>query len=339
MALTVYADMRAWAAAVRARLPTYARPAPPLALAGLVQLAEGRDRSHFEPVPVEWVPAGLVPEGDLVIWDLQRDGGRVRVTLVSLPGIGRAQALEVLDAALAAISVRQPVHLEAQLAVSPLEGYQLSGLIRRATPVIVPPLPVPDGVRFPSRRVTARRLRCGLTDLPATEPFLARVDEVIHAEGERGGGVLVALDLDHFQEFNHALGFQAGDQALVDVADALVEGFPDAWIGRTGGNRFTLCVPGGRAEDARARVEALNHQRGNRPEGGWGAWTGGAEGEARPFPTVSVGVVTFPRDGQDVEALLWAAEALVSEAKMDGRPGVRLHDPERSPLDAVGLRP
>jgi diguanylate cyclase (GGDEF)-like protein len=128
------------------------------------------------------------------------------------------------------------------------------------------------------------------------------------ARARRGGGEvsLVMLDIDHFKALNDTHGHLAGDEVLRGVSsalDACCRSFDTP--ARYGGEEFAVVLPQTGAEDARDVAERLR----------------AAIGEARVEPgvTVSVGVATFPRDGEDADDLVKAADDALYASKRAGR--------------------
>ena len=82
------------------------------------------------------------------------------------------------------------------------------------------------------------------------------------ARARRAGGSigLVILDVDHFKQFNDRHGHQAGDDALVTVAEVLArEARAEDRACRIGGEEFALLLPG--ADDAAAAAVAERVRR------------------------------------------------------------------------------
>lgn len=69
---------------------------------------------------------------------------------------------------------------------------------------------------------------------------------------------LVILDIDHFKQFNDRFGHEAGDRALVKVADTLNDVLRDSdELFRYGGEEFTVLLPGTSAGPARQIAERM----------------------------------------------------------------------------------
>ncbi|WP_240686843.1 sensor domain-containing diguanylate cyclase [Amycolatopsis suaedae] len=143
----------------------------------------------------------------------------------------------------------------------------------------------------------------------------------------RGTPVAVLMaDLDLFKRVNDNYGHLVGDQVLRVVGDALRQTVRDTDLtGRFGGEEFVVLLPDTTVDTATriaARVGAA--VRALRVE---------EETTADLRLTVSIGVAGFPGSGDDLEALLRAADNALFAAKADGRDTVRT---VRSPGGSAG---
>jgi diguanylate cyclase (GGDEF)-like protein/excisionase family DNA binding protein len=124
---------------------------------------------------------------------------------------------------------------------------------------------------------------------------------------------LIMLDLDEFKAVNDALGHQAGDRLLADIAKAIVAAGRDTdHVFRYGGDEFAIILAGTDAASAVAvaeRVRAAVHAVGG-PGSRW------AEQDIEI--SVSIGLATFPRDGLSPESILLAADRACFVAKRNG---------------------
>ncbi|MFL5770492.1 MAG: diguanylate cyclase [Chloroflexota bacterium] len=127
---------------------------------------------------------------------------------------------------------------------------------------------------------------------------------------------LIMLDLDDFKAVNDALGHQAGDQLLAEIARAIVAaGRESDHVFRYGGDEFALILPGTDATSALAvaeRVRTAVHEVG----GEGSSWA-----DEAMAVSVSIGLATFPRDGLSPESILLAADRACFVAKRTG-PGL-----------------
>lgn len=128
------------------------------------------------------------------------------------------------------------------------------------------------------------------------------------------------LDLDHFKIYNDTHGHPAGDQVLTSVADILRSVVRDAdVIVRYGGEEFTVVMPGGETEAARAVCERIRASVEERTFQGEDVMPGGL--------TVSLGVASFPTHADSGEELIEAADQALYDAKERGRNQVVVADP------------
>jgi diguanylate cyclase (GGDEF)-like protein/excisionase family DNA binding protein len=124
---------------------------------------------------------------------------------------------------------------------------------------------------------------------------------------------LIMLDLDDFKAVNDALGHQAGDRLLADIAAAIVAaGRETNHVFRYGGDEFAVILAG---TDASAAVAVAERVRAAvLAVGGPGStWA-----EQAVEISVSIGLATFPRDGLTPESILLAADRACFVAKRTG---------------------
>jgi diguanylate cyclase (GGDEF)-like protein/PAS domain S-box-containing protein len=151
-----------------------------------------------------------------------------------------------------------------------------------------------------------------LTDLPNRVLFNDRLTQAI-ALAERQGKQLAVMfvDLDHFKKINDSLGHDVGDKLLRSVAGRLIACVRRSdTVSRLGGDEFVvLLAQVEHAEDAAysarkiLRALAAPHIIDN-----------------KSFDiNVSIGVSTYPNDGQDAEGLMNRADNAMYEAKEHGR--------------------
>jgi diguanylate cyclase (GGDEF)-like protein len=123
---------------------------------------------------------------------------------------------------------------------------------------------------------------------------------------------VLMLDVDHFKQFNDTQGHAGGDALLSAVGqllNSLLRGEDIAC--RYGGEEFTLILPetgpddvARRAEEIRAAIAALTANNGDRP---------------LPSVTASIGVATYPGDGEAGLVLIRKADMALYRAKHNGR--------------------
>lgn len=151
----------------------------------------------------------------------------------------------------------------------------------------------------------------GLLNHGTFKEWLAR------AVAEREPFSLIMLDLDEFKLVNDALGHQAGDRFLGDVARAIVAAGRDSdQVFRYGGDEFSLILPATDGEGARTVAERVSAAiRGL-------AGLGTAWQESGIDSSASIGIASFPADGGSAEDVLLAADRACFVAKRRGRHGL-----------------
>jgi diguanylate cyclase (GGDEF)-like protein len=98
-----------------------------------------------------------------------------------------------------------------------------------------------------------------LTELLNRRGLAERFDhEIARATRSRTSLAVVAIDIDHFKRINDTHGHEAGDRALIWVANRLAEQTRGADItARTGGEEFLVVLPGASTESAYEFAERL----------------------------------------------------------------------------------
>jgi diguanylate cyclase (GGDEF)-like protein/PAS domain S-box-containing protein len=151
-----------------------------------------------------------------------------------------------------------------------------------------------------------------LTDLPNRVLFNDRLTQAITLAERQGKQLAVMfVDLDHFKKINDSLGHDVGDKLLKSVAGRLMACIRRSdTVSRLGGDEFVVLLSQvEHAEDAafsaRKILRALRapHTIDNK----------------NLDINVSIGVSTYPSDGQDAEGLINRADNAMYEAKQRGR--------------------
>lgn len=136
-------------------------------------------------------------------------------------------------------------------------------------------------------------------------------EEVARAVRYRAPLAVLMVDLDGFKDHNDAFGHVAGDEAIRHAADVLSAALrPHDFLGRYGGDEFTVILPHTSSIGARVLAERL------RREVSMAAW------RERDF-TVSIGYAVLGEGTSTLEELLTAADAALYQAKRAGRNCVR----------------
>lgn len=151
-----------------------------------------------------------------------------------------------------------------------------------------------------------------LTGLINRTLFADRLQGAV-ARARRDGGLvaLMFLDMDDFKEVNDRYGHAAGDSLLRQVAERLVSSVRESdTVARLGGDEFTVILEGGhRVEDA-GRVATKILAALSAPY---------QLGQHEVVVTSSIGIATYPIDGDNVDELLKCADIAMYSAKAAGR--------------------
>jgi diguanylate cyclase (GGDEF)-like protein len=159
-----------------------------------------------------------------------------------------------------------------------------------------------------------------LTDMPNRALFTDRLEQaVLLGQREKHCFTLMLMDLDRFKIVNDTLGHHAGDQALQQVAARLKTCLRDSdTVARMGGDEFSVLLPTTAHEDG-AVVVAQKILT---------AIAKSFQIEDREFRIgISMGIALFPEHGDEVDALLRAADMAMYEAKRP-RNDFRIYNPD-----------
>ncbi len=132
---------------------------------------------------------------------------------------------------------------------------------------------------------------------------------------------LLMIDIDDFKQYNDSHGHLAGDEVLRGVAAMLRESLRAGdYAARYGGEEFLILLPETGLDDAARSAERIRSRVEERKLG--------AQGNSAGI-TVSVGVASFPENGNDPEDLISKADTAMYDAKRAGRNRVRLAGAKR----------
>lgn len=178
----------------------------------------------------------------------------------------------------------------------------------------------------------------GLTGLRLRRPFLEEVArELTRAARSHEAASIVMVDVDHFKEYNDACGHMAGDVILKMTAAVVRSAVPAGAVSaRYGGDEFAVLLPrlprhqaSEIAERIRCGFERQMHSGGQRAplaaeaSGEQAALERQGAGREGPPVSVSLGVSSFPDDGQVELELIRVADRRLYDAKRSGRNLVR----------------
>ena len=151
-----------------------------------------------------------------------------------------------------------------------------------------------------------------LTGLANRSLFHDRLGVLLRkAEGEGHTVALCVADLDHFKDFNDALGRECGDLLLVEFGKRLLGcASSSEHVARLGSDRFVIALPREPAGDLLHKLIEAHLELCT----------------AQPFRVADselhiaarFGISLYPADGSDADALFRNAEAALKSAKADG---------------------
>lgn len=160
------------------------------------------------------------------------------------------------------------------------------------------------------QQISHQAITDGLTGLYNVRYFYQTLEKELERSRRYGHHCsLIMLDLDNFKKYNDRFGHLAGDDLLRELADLIRE--VSRWTdtaARYGGEEFAVILPETDGDQARVLAERLrqtvrDHEFVVR------------ETQRLGRITISVGVAGYPKDGEDVETLVEAADKALLRAK------------------------
>ncbi|MDR8523350.1 EAL domain-containing protein [Shewanella fidelis] len=146
-----------------------------------------------------------------------------------------------------------------------------------------------------------------LTNLPNRSNLMVTLGNLVKRDSHH---TLMVLDLDNFKKINDSLGHQIGDDLLVQVANRIQAAIPShTSIYRLGGDEFAILIDknpdiGTSAVIAKTVIHAFETPFELSPE--------------KVVVGVSIGIVLYPEDDQNEQALLRKADIAMYHAKSAG---------------------
>jgi len=168
-----------------------------------------------------------------------------------------------------------------------------------------------DALESSQRREHFFATRDTMTGLPNRFAFREQLHRALHHAERHGQQVAVLfVDLDRFKEINDTLGHEVGDSLLITLAERMAAALRKSdVIARIGGDEFLLLLQGQEVDFSPARtaerlLECLSS-----------AFV--VDGREHGM-SASIGIATWPRDGDDPDTLIRHADAAMYQAKAEG---------------------
>ena len=165
-----------------------------------------------------------------------------------------------------------------------------------------------SGWRSHTRRLATAAVTDDLTGLPNRVLLHRRITQgILFCRRNKSAAAVLLLDLDRFKDVNDTLGHHQGDLVLLDVAARLqsVVRACDT-VARLGGDEFTVFLPEiGQVSDTHVAARRILSVL------------------AEPYAisgtsihlTASIGIATYPIDGEDADTLIQHADVAMYQAK------------------------
>ncbi len=158
-----------------------------------------------------------------------------------------------------------------------------------------------------------------LTGLPNRTRLRRELARTLVRAREDGSPVgIMVVDINDFKSINDTLGHGVGDALLVDIARTLSDRSGDgAVVSRLAADEFAVVLPAGSAEEldrmARVLLDAVKARR--------------VINDRTIRVAASIGMASFPEDGDDPERLLRFANVALNWAQREGRDTLVRYEP------------
>jgi diguanylate cyclase (GGDEF)-like protein len=170
-----------------------------------------------------------------------------------------------------------------------------------------------------------RAMHDSLTNLPNRGMFLESLDRALRKSRRKRNRISVLfIDLDRFKVVNDTLGHQAGDKLLQAVAERLRSAVRDSdLVARLGGDEFVVLVEDhGGPEEVMIVAQKVLEMLDRPVLIDW----------REVHISCSIGIASYPEDGEEVEALVKNADIAMYQAKERGRNNFQFYSPELNKL-------
>jgi len=183
-------------------------------------------------------------------------------------------------------------------------------------------------MRERGRLLTRMAMRDGLTGLYDSRYFFSALGrELERSRRFNHSASILMLDVDHLKSVNDALGHLAGNRFLQMVANICrqnirsgrEEGTDIDIACRFGGDEFTIILPEVGRENALAVAQRIRDKVMSQLEKFLKVEAGSKEKQEALLPRgtgISIGVAAFPKDGDEPEELVHAADSALYQAKL-----------------------
>jgi diguanylate cyclase len=151
-----------------------------------------------------------------------------------------------------------------------------------------------------------------LTELPNRLALREKLDNIIAEQAAKHIGIvpIMSIDLDRFKRVNDALGEASGDYLLRSVAERLISCVePEHIISRLDADEFAIVLTDTDTKGKASKLASQILKALSRPFA--------IEGQ-EVFVTASIGIATYPQDGDDINTLLTNANIAMAHAKQQG---------------------
>jgi diguanylate cyclase (GGDEF)-like protein len=167
-----------------------------------------------------------------------------------------------------------------------------------------------EAVSRPFRQMRHMLGHDDLTGLPNRTAFNDRLNLAMARARPDAPCAVLLLDLDHFQNVNDTLGHEQGDRLLVAVACRIRESLPEkAFMARFSGDEFVILLENMTVEQAKQVGQGMLQALAREFD----------LGNDRLDISASIGIVTYPTDGESASILMRYADLALHRAKLSGR--------------------
>jgi diguanylate cyclase (GGDEF)-like protein len=167
-----------------------------------------------------------------------------------------------------------------------------------------------------ARRMHQLAMRDELTGLANRRAALHRMEDELRKARRLGQSIhVLMIDVDHFKKINDAHGHGVGDEVLRMLARRMVESLRSHdWVGRLGGEEFVAMLTNTTTTQALSIAERMRSTVAAMPC---------VTSAGSLSITISIGLVSSAAAAQTSQELIDSADALLYEAKHDGRNLIR----------------